>query len=107
MILEFCRQRIESIQEDRMVKVRFAIQAAFYKATGSCDWQISIADDVINHCGQHFYDLQVYCRRSRSLDLESGKREYQDLKFNIVGEELTLKDVFVEAVGEIRKWAHS
>ena len=103
MILCFGKEKVDSIQEDRASKMKFAIQSALYKVTGSCDWSIDICDEVTTHKGNSLYELDVKTKRTVAVEMNSMKREYREISFKIVSEALTMKELFIQSVIEVRK----
>ena len=107
MILEIGPQTLETIQKDSAVKIRFAIVCALYKALGTCDWEIKLKWKRTKHQDMVFDEIHVKAHRTKSYELQTKKRHIEKIAFEINGEELTILDVFNEAVGEVRKWARS
>lgn len=103
MILSFGKEKVDSIQKDRTAKMKFAVQAALYKVTGACDWNINIEDEVMGHKGNILYQLDIFAKRAVCLEINSGKREYRHCEFRVVSEALSMRELFTLSVIEIRK----
>lgn len=103
MILEFKKQSVECIQSDRNAKVKYVIQSALYKVTESCDWDIEVQDEILSHNGINLYSYEFNCKRTVAYEVNSKRREYKTLSFKISSEDITLKELFTQAVIEVRR----